>query len=99
VITPTVAVSKHAVSRYLERVKGVDPSRAQKADRASARVEIAEITGVAAALGARVKVHDGFVFIIADYTVTTVLPKGGIPAKRSMPSRELYPVAARGASR
>jgi hypothetical protein len=99
VITPTVAVSKHAVSRYLERVKGIDPAKANAAERADAQFEIACITGVAATLGARVKAHDGFLFIIEDYTVKTVLPKGGIPAKRSMPSRGRYPVSPRGVAR
>lgn len=97
-IAPTVAVSKHALGRYLERVRGVDPASASPALVEEATREIVSITGIAAALGATVKVHDGFPFIIQDYTVTTVLPKGGRPAPRSLPAKARYAVK-RGSAR
>lgn len=64
-------------------------------DIAAARAEIVAITGVPAALGATVVARDGYPYLISDYTVTTVLPKGGRPAPRSLPKRDLYPVAGR----
>lgn len=66
-IPTTVRVSDHALLRYLERVKGIDVE--------AARAEVASICGIASTLGARSVAGEGHVFLIADYTVTTVLPK------------------------
>ncbi|MEJ0012827.1 MAG: hypothetical protein WDM94_09415 [Bauldia sp.] len=87
-IPRTVMVSDHALLRYLERVKGVDIE--------SARAEVIAITGVAAALGAPTAVRDGHAYVIKNYTVTTVLPKGGRPSRQSRPSPEPYAVAKGG---
>jgi hypothetical protein len=75
-IARTVKVSDHALLRYLERVKGINIE--------AARAEVEEITGVAAALGAMTVARDGHVYVLSlDYTVKTVLPKGGKPSRRS----------------
>jgi len=84
-IVPTVTVSDHALVRYLERVKGIDIE--------AACAEVAEIAGVAAALGATCKVHAGHCYVIAGYTVTTVLPEGGRLSRKSRPKRRRYPMA------
>ena len=63
-----VAVSDHALLRYLERVKGIDV--------AAARAEIEQLIGSAAMLGDAALVRAGHVFVVEGYRLTTVLPRG-----------------------
>ena len=90
-IAPTVKVSDHALLRYLERVLGIDVEKH--------RAKIAEITGIAASLDAPSVAHDGHIFIIENYAVKTVLPKGGRPSRRSRRAQHSqYAVKAAAAS-
>lgn len=88
-IASTVSVTDHALLRYLERVLGIDVEKA--------RAEIVEITGVAAALGAESKAHDDHIYIIDQYQVQTVLPKGGKLNKRTL-SRAPYEIPRNGST-
>jgi hypothetical protein len=63
-----VAVSDHALLRYLERVKGIDV--------AAARTEIEALIGSAGMLGDAVVVRAGHTYVIKGYEVATVLPRG-----------------------
>lgn len=62
-----IAVSDHAVIRYLERGKGIDIERL--------RDEIRSIVGAAMLAGATSITHQGVTFEIAGQTITTVLTR------------------------
>jgi hypothetical protein len=75
-----VAVSDHALLRYLERVKGIDV--------AAARTEIEALIGSAGMLGDAALVRAGHIFVVEAYRVTTVLPRGAHYAFNAVQKRQ-----------